>query len=158
MAEANQMLRGKSGAALVVSADDIAPLSRAGDKDGGYPAFEQSPGPGRAAGIGKKYDSGDPLLKQTFEARALNRLLTLRVAEHDAIAARRGETLYLLCHLGIEGVGEIANNDAEDRRALMDHLASQNVRTIGELLDRPGDLKLGLGLDAPDSADHVRDR
>ena len=157
MAEPEQMLGGVPGAALVVGADDVAPLGRAGDEDGGHLALEQGPGTGRAAGIGEKYDSGDPLLEQAFEASDLDRLLALGVAEHDTIAARRGETLDLLCHLGIEGVGEIADHDAEDRRSLMDHLARQDVGTIGEFLDRPGDLELGFRRDAPNAADHVRD-
>ena len=158
MAEPDQMLGGESRAALVVGRDDIAPFGRAGDEDGGHPALEQGPRPGRAAGIGEEDDSGDPLFEQAFETRDLGSLLALGVAEHDAIPARGGGALDLLCHFRIERVGEIADDDTEDRRPLMDHLARQNVRTISQLLDGPGDLEVSFGRDAADATDHVRDR
>jgi hypothetical protein len=158
MAEPDQVLGGESRAALVIGRDDIAPLSRAGGEDGGHPALEQGPGSGRAASIGEENDSGDPLLDQALEARDLGGSLALCVAEHDAIAARGRGALDLLCHLGIEWVGKIADDDAEDRRPLMDHLARQNVRPITELLDGLGDLEVGFGRDAANSTDHIRDR
>ena len=158
MAEPDQMLGGKPRAARIVGRDDIAPLGRAGDEDGGHAALEQGPRSGRAAGIGEEDNSSDPLLEQAFEARDLGSLLALGVAEHDAIPARCGGALDLLRHFGIEGVGEIADDDTEDGRALMDHLARQNVRAISQLLDGPGDLEMGFGRDAANAADHVRDR
>src|SRR5262249_44180943 len=114
MAESDQMLGGHSRASLVVGAHDVAPLGRAGHEDGRHPTLEKGPWSSRAPGIGEKDDPGDTLLEKALEPRDLGRLLALGVAEHDAILSRGGGALDLLGHFGIERVGEISDDNAED--------------------------------------------
>ncbi len=126
-----------SGGLLVVGADAACNRDRRQtvDEDDGHTPTLQRCG-GRGIGAAAEQDAVDALREQGLQMLLLSEGILVGVAEQHAIAEPLCRVFDAAHDLGIEGVGDVGNDDADDAGAAGLEAARDGVRMVVECLHR----------------------
>jgi hypothetical protein len=147
-----QVRNGERHPGVVVDRDAVGALLARRQEHRGDPRRAQRLQHGRVAAELQQSHAAHRPLEQTLDSRGLEVEPAVGVADHRRVPRGRGVVLERLDQLGVERIGQVADDDPDRPRSQPDQVAGEAVGAVAERVDRGEDAAAGDPCDASRAA------